>query len=136
MQRSILGSGLALAAFLATTPGSAGAQHVAVDASVHVNPHLVIGVRYGQPHVVPVYVPPAPRRRAVRHIVDLRDLERAHRRWHDRVARAHDRLHHDLAHGYVSAREHAAWHRRMAREHYDLFRGLDHRYDGGWGHGH
>jgi len=135
MHRFTLGSTVAFAGLLAITPGSAGAQQVAVDAAVRVSPHLAIAIHYGQPYVAPVYVRPVPRRRAVRRIVDWRELERAHRRWHERAARAHDRLHYDLAHGYVSAREHAAWHRRMAREHQELYHDLDHRYDGGWEHG-
>ena len=128
MHRSILGSGLALAGLLAATPGSLSAQHVAVDAAVRVSPHLVIGVQYGYPYAVPVHVHPVPRRRVVRRIVDLRELERAHRHWHEHAAHAHDHLHHDLAHGYVSPYDHAEWHRRMAYDH-------DHRHERARGRG-
>ena len=129
MYRAVLGSSIALAGWLVFAPESARAQEVVVDASVRVSPHLVIGVQYGHPNVVPVHVHRAPRRRVVRRIVDLRELERAHRHWHAHAGYARHHLHHDLAHGYVSPREHARWHRRMVHAHQDLHHELDHRHD-------
>lgn len=112
MRHLISGAAVAAVGLLAATPMSAGAQ-VVVDASVQVSDHLAVGVRYGHPYVVPVRVYPyrGPRR-VVRRVVTLRELERAHWRWHVSHPGRHGHRH--LAHGRFDPRLHAEWHRAMA----------------------